>query len=114
MRIGLAQTAPRLGDVAGNLDVVLLLLGRARERGCDLVVFPECALSGYMFDDPVSAAAAAVTLPGPQMTRLVEACRVLQVAVSADSEAADVAADKGCPAIVHGDVVCAHPTWNVL
>lgn len=79
MRIGLAQTAPRLGDVAGNLDVVLLLLGRARERGCDLVVFPECALSGYMFNDPVSAAAAAVTLPGPQLTRLVEACRVLQV-----------------------------------
>ncbi len=48
MRIGLAQTAPRLCYVVGNLDEVPLVLGRARKRRCDLVLFPECALSGYM------------------------------------------------------------------
>jgi len=79
MRIGLAQTAPRLGDVAGNLDEVLLLLGQAREQGCDLVLFPECALSGYMFEDRAAAAAAAVTERGPELARLVEACRSLRV-----------------------------------
>jgi len=79
MRIGLAQTAPRLGDVQQNLDEVLLLLERARGLGGDLVVFPECALSGYMFEDRVSAAAAAVAVPGPEMARLVEACRSLKV-----------------------------------
>ncbi len=79
MRIGLAQTAPRLGDVQQNLDEVLLLLERARGLGCDLVVFPECALSGYMFQDRASATASAVAVPGPEMTRLVEACRSLQV-----------------------------------
>ena len=79
MRIGLAQTAPRLGDVADNLAEVLLLLGRASEQRCDLVVFPECALSGYMFEDRASAAAAAIAVPGPEMTRLVQACRTLQV-----------------------------------
>lgn len=79
MRIGLAQTAPRLGDVAANLEQVLLLLGRARDRGCDLVIFPECALSGYMFDDRASAADAAVSAAGPELSLLVAACSGLQV-----------------------------------
>ncbi len=75
MRIGLAQTAPRLGDVAGNLDEVLLVLGRSHEQGCALVLFPECALSGYMFED----AAAAIAVPGHEMTRLVQACHDLRL-----------------------------------
>ena len=79
MRIGLAQTAPRLGDVPGNLDAVLVQLDCARERGCDLVVLPDCALSGYMFEDRASAAAAAVNGLGPELTRLVDACRDLKV-----------------------------------
>ncbi len=79
MRIGLAQTNPRLGDVPGNLDEVLVLLARARGLGCDLVVFPECALSGYLFEDRVAATAAAVTVPGPEMTRLLGACGSLRV-----------------------------------
>jgi len=79
MRIGLAQTAPRLGDVQQNLVEILLQLARARGLGCDLVLFPECALSGYMFEDRASAAAASVVVPGREMTRLVEACRSLQV-----------------------------------
>ncbi len=66
MRIGLAQTAPRLVDVQRNLVAILLLLERARGFGCDLVVFPECALSGYMFEDRASAPAASVAVPGPR------------------------------------------------
>ncbi len=67
MRIGLAQTAPRLVDVQRNLvEILLLLLERARGFGCDLVVFPECALSGYMFEDRASAPAASVAVPGPR------------------------------------------------
>ncbi len=66
MRIGLAQTAPRLGDVQQNLVEILLQLARARGLGCDLVLFPECALSGYMFEDRASAPAASVAVPGPR------------------------------------------------
>lgn len=79
MRIGLAQTAPRLGDMAGNLAEVLLMLGRAREQGCDIVLFPECALSGYMFEDAAPAAAAAIVVPGLEMMRLVQACHDLRL-----------------------------------
>jgi len=69
MRIGLAQTAPCLVDVQRNLVellLLLLLLERARGFGCNLVVFPECALSGYMFEDRASAPAASVAVPGPR------------------------------------------------
>lgn len=79
MRIGLGQTAPVLGDVPGNLEALLLLLRQAADGGCDLVVFPECALSGYMFEDRASAAAAAVVARGPELSRLLKTCSSLQL-----------------------------------
>lgn len=47
MRIGVSQINPVLGDFQGNADKILQEVGRARERRCDLVVFPESAIFGY-------------------------------------------------------------------
>jgi NAD+ synthetase len=47
MKIALAQINPTVGDFAGNIDRILKYAQRARERGADLVVFPELALCGY-------------------------------------------------------------------
>jgi len=47
MRIGLAQIDPFIGDFSGNCRKICAYIGRAREQGCDLVVFPELALIGY-------------------------------------------------------------------
>lgn len=47
MRIGVAQVNPVLGDFRGNKDKILQLVSKAKERRCDLVVFPEAALFGY-------------------------------------------------------------------
>lgn len=47
MRIALAQIDPVIGDFSGNVDKIARHAARARERGCDLVVFPELALVGY-------------------------------------------------------------------
>lgn len=79
MRVGLAQGAPVLGDVEGNLDRCLATLADAQLAGCDLVVFSECALSAYMFTDRADAAAAAVPVDGPAVGRLIEACARLGV-----------------------------------
>lgn len=46
-RIGLAQMNPTVGDFPGNLRKILAFLQQAREKRCDLIVFPELALSGY-------------------------------------------------------------------
>ncbi len=47
MRIALAQINSLLGDFAGNSKKIQDYVQRARERRCDLVVFPEAALFGY-------------------------------------------------------------------
>jgi len=47
MKIALIQHNPVIGDFAGNLAAICRWLQKARERGCDLAVLPELALSGY-------------------------------------------------------------------
>ena len=47
VRLGIVQTNPLVGAVEQNLKTILRRLEEARERGCDLVVFPELALCGY-------------------------------------------------------------------
>lgn len=47
MRIALAQVNSVLGDFEGNRRKILEFTDRARQRRCDLVVFPEAALFGY-------------------------------------------------------------------
>ncbi|HEX6474603.1 MAG TPA: nitrilase-related carbon-nitrogen hydrolase [Candidatus Limnocylindria bacterium] len=52
-RIGLAQLAPRLGEVDGNLELAGEWLRRAAGEGAQLVAFPELALTGYLLSDLV-------------------------------------------------------------
>lgn len=47
MRIGIAQINPTLGDFKQNKEKIIDFVVRARQKRCDLVVFPECALFGY-------------------------------------------------------------------
>jgi predicted amidohydrolase len=52
-RIGLAQYAPRLGEVDDNLELARGWLSLAVAEGAQLVAFPELALSGYLLSDLV-------------------------------------------------------------
>jgi predicted amidohydrolase len=52
-RIGLAQYAPRLGEVDDNLELAAGWLRRAAGEGAQLVAFPELALTGYLLSDLV-------------------------------------------------------------
>jgi predicted amidohydrolase len=74
MRVGVAQTDPQLGDLEGNLRRCIGWLEEAAGGGCALVVFPECALSGYMFADPAVASRAAIEVPGAETDALLAAC----------------------------------------
>jgi len=51
MRLALAQINPTVGDVAGNAAKVAEWIGRAREQGAELVVFPELCIPGYPAED---------------------------------------------------------------
>lgn len=47
MKIALAQTNPRVGDLRGNSRKLVDFAVRAHSMGADLVVFPELSLEGY-------------------------------------------------------------------
>jgi NAD+ synthase (glutamine-hydrolysing) len=47
MKIGMAQINTTVGDICGNRDHVIHALGKARDVGADIAVFPELCLTGY-------------------------------------------------------------------
>jgi predicted amidohydrolase len=87
LRIGLAQIAPRLGDVEANLARHRAVIADARERGAGLVVFPELGLTGYLLQDLASEVA--MRLDDPRLATLAAATRDLSVVLSFVEESAD-------------------------
>ncbi|MGY1836420.1 NAD+ synthase [Blastococcus sp. SYSU DS0510] len=53
MRVSLAQVDTRVGDLAGNSDLVVRWAAEAAGSGAHLVVFPEMTLTGYPPEDLV-------------------------------------------------------------
>ncbi len=51
IRFALAQVNPIVGDLAGNVDLVIDTVQQAHERGASVVVFPEMVLTGYPVED---------------------------------------------------------------
>lgn len=51
MRVGLAQINSTLGDFAHNRERIVEYAHRAKAKRCELVVFPELALMGYLPND---------------------------------------------------------------
>ena len=51
LRVALCQANLPVGEIDGNVDRIRALLGQARERGAEVVVFPELSLTGYPPED---------------------------------------------------------------
>jgi NAD+ synthase (glutamine-hydrolysing) len=51
MRLALAQINPTVGDVDGNAAKIAEWIGRARDAGAELVIFPELCIPGYPAED---------------------------------------------------------------
>ena len=74
IRIACVQTDPRLGQVEINLVRLCAWVERAAQAKAKLVVFPECALSGYVFESLEEARPHAEEIPGPATARIVRCC----------------------------------------
>jgi 5-aminopentanamidase len=66
---------------AANLQRMEGFAQSAVQRGARLVVFPECALTGYCFDSAAEVAAVAVTSESAEVTHLAELSRQLRIAL---------------------------------
>lgn len=73
MRVAAVQVDVKLGDIEHNLAQIIELLGETRSAGADLTIFPECALTGYCFDDVNEARRYAQPVPGPATDVVVKA-----------------------------------------
>jgi 5-aminopentanamidase len=78
IRVAAVQMNPRLGDVPANLATILGRLREAAANDARLVVFPECALTGYCFDSKEEAFPLAEPIPGPSLETITEECRKLK------------------------------------
>ncbi len=75
------QLAPRLADAAANADRIAAEIEAAAREAAELVVFPEAALTGYVFESLEEARDAAVEAGGPEIARLAGACAAAGVHV---------------------------------
>lgn len=84
------QTDPALGRAGENAAAVAEEVRRAAAEGALLVVLPEAALTGYLFESREEAERAAVRADGPELERVAAACRETAVwAVCGAIERAD-------------------------
>ncbi len=81
LTLGLVQMNTRLGDVSANLEVHLDTIARAKDRGADLVIFPELSLTGYSLKDLVSQVARRPTPEDPTFGPLCEASGDIDIIV---------------------------------
>jgi 5-aminopentanamidase len=75
VKIGAVQMDPRITHNRENLEIILQRTAIAAGRGANLVVFPECALCGYVFSSRDEARPFMETIPGPSTEKLAAICR---------------------------------------
>lgn len=83
VRIALAQIKPKIGDLEGNVRKILQFVQRAKERGAQLVAFPELATAGYLSQGLFLEVAEAW---GRWFKRLLEASRGITIIVGTVEE----------------------------
>ena len=74
MRVAVAQLEPRLAEPERNLEACIARLEEAAAAGAELIVLPECAIPGYMFESAEEALPFAEEIPGPSCERLEREC----------------------------------------
>lgn len=75
MQVAAAQIYVEFANIQANLAKVIDYLRMASQEGVELVVFPECTLSGYVFRSFAEALPFAEKIPGKTTDIIAESCR---------------------------------------
>lgn len=79
--IALAQLNTKLGDVKSNLEAHQLLIQDARQKGADLIIFPELSLTGYALQDIATSVAIHPKNGDPVFDQLLSASKDIDIVV---------------------------------
>ena len=77
--VALAQVKPKLGCLAGNLEMAEAAVEKGIKEGAGMVIFPELALTGYFLKDLVPEVA--LSLNSPEIKRLLSLSRQISIAI---------------------------------
>ena len=81
IKIAAVQTNPVLMSNEENLKKITANIRKAAENRANLIVFPECSLTGYIFQSREEALPFAETIPGPSTEKITALCQEMQVHV---------------------------------
>jgi 5-aminopentanamidase len=81
MQVAVAQIDPQLGEKERNLAVCVARMEEAAAAGAQLLVLPECAIPGYMFESGDEALPFAEEIPGPSTAAFERECARLGIHV---------------------------------
>jgi len=82
IKIAAAQIDPSLMQVEDNLHKISEFAREAAAGEADLVVFPECSLTGYIFESRHEAMPFAETIPGPSTRKIASLCREMSIHIA--------------------------------
>lgn len=81
VKIAGVQMNPKITKNRENLDQILRQTKVAAQEGADLIVFPECAVAGYVFASREEALPFLESVPGASTDKLAACCQELGVHV---------------------------------
>jgi len=81
VRVAAGQFSSVPGEPDKNARRIVEILTEASTAGVDLVVLPECGLTGYVFDTDADTRSAAVTVNGPEVALIADAAAALSIYV---------------------------------
>jgi len=81
MKVAAVQMDIKILEPERNLEQILDRLDQAASAGARLVIFPECALTGYCFVSRDEAAPIAEEVPGPSTEKVLAAARAANCTV---------------------------------
>ena len=111
MKVTVYQTEPQLLDVKSNLEDVIMKIHHAREKGAQLVVFPELALTGYFVRDRYPEAA--LRLDSDEIKSLAAASKGTAAVVGFIEESPSMNFYNSALVLVDGEIVFAYRKLNL-
>lgn len=79
MIVSVVQFFPKFSQARENAERIIIGICNAAREGAKLIVYPECALTGYCFSSEEEAKEAALTLDSEPIHSIEEVCKELEV-----------------------------------
>ena len=111
MKVAIYQTSPALLDLKANLEEVTTKIREGREKGAQLIVFPELALTGYFVGQEYHEVA--LRLDSREIKQLVSATKGTAAVIGFIEESASMNFYNSALVAVDGEILFAYRKLNL-